>query len=66
MPDLHCPHFHIPVVVDGCASYQTFVVLRRCCAHVLRDTELPAAIRGGSPEELHQCLQPILHSAKKL
>ena len=66
MLDLHCPHFHIPIAVDGCAAHHVFKVRRRGWAHVLRDAELPAAMHGGSPEELHQRLQSIFHSAKSL
>ena len=64
--DLHCPHFHIPIVVDGYAAYNVFKVRQRCWAHVLRDAELLAAMHGGSLEELHQRLQSIFHSAKSL
>ena len=66
VPDLHSPHFHIPIVVDGYAAYNVFKVRQRCWAHVLRDAELLAAVRGGSLEELHQRLQSIFHSTKSL
>ena len=63
--DLHCPHFHIPIVVDGYAAYNVFKVRQRCWAHVLRDAELLAAMHGGSLEELHQRLQSHIPQRQK-
>ena len=64
--ELHCPHYEIPIVVDGYRVYQKFKTRQRCWAHVLREAELLAAVRGGSLTKLHHDLQLILHNAKLL
>ena len=66
MIEEHCPHFHIPIVVDGYPGYNDFKVIQRCWAHILREAELLAAQQGGHMAELHQRLQCVFHNAKKL